>query len=193
GRPGRPAARRQGARIAAPRLLVPRTRPPSAPGDRPRRGAAHGVLGQHRRRKVPMIPMFRSLRRESRPTPVPRPDLRALGPRTLGDLLAPAAVEVTRDALRLERQYARTLVVTGYPRSVGPGWLAPLLSIEAPIEVSMHVAPLDSGPVQSALARKLVQLESSRRLADRGGRLADPERETAFADAEQLRDAVQRG
>jgi len=102
-------------------------------------------------------------------------------------------VEVSRDALRLERQYTRTLIVTGYPRSVGPGWLAPLLNFDAPIEVSIHVAPRESGPVQSALARKLVQLESSRRLADRGGRLADPERETAFADAEHLRDALQRG
>ena len=118
---------------------------------------------------------------------------RAARERTLADLLAPAAVEVTRDALRLERQYARTLVVSGYPRSVGPGWLAPLCNFPEPIEVSMHIAPLESGPVQALLARKLVQLESSRRLADRGGRLADPERETALADAEQLRDALQRG
>jgi len=35
----------------------------------------------------------------------------ALGKRTLADLLAPAAVEVARDHLRLEYQYARVLVL----------------------------------------------------------------------------------
>ena len=40
------------------------------------------------------------------------------GTRSLADLLAPAAVEVTRDHLRLEYQYARVLVVVGYPRTV---------------------------------------------------------------------------
>ena len=45
----------------------------------------------------------------------------ARGARTLADLVAPAAVEVARDHLRLEAQHARVLAVTGYPRTVGPG------------------------------------------------------------------------
>src|SRR5207253_10841557 len=36
-------------------------------------------------------------------------------------------------------------------------------------------------------------LHSSRLLEARGGRLADPEREVAYEDAERLRDALQRG
>ena len=43
------------------------------------------------------------------------------------------------------------------------------------------------------LSHKLVQLQSSRLVDVRGGRLADPEREVAFEDAERLRDALQRG
>ncbi|MCC6177290.1 MAG: ATP-binding protein [Chloroflexi bacterium] len=39
----------------------------------------------------------------------------------------------------------------------------------------------------------MVQLHSSRLLEARGGRLADPEREVAYEDAERLRDALQRG
>jgi len=54
----------------------------------------------------------------------------ALGTRSLADLLAPAAVEVARDHLRLEYQYARVLAVVGYPRTVVPGWLTPLLELE---------------------------------------------------------------
>ncbi len=117
----------------------------------------------------------------------------ALGARSLADLIAPAAMEVARDHVRLEQQYSRVLAVTGYPRAVGPGWLDPLLNFADPLEVSLHVAPLDSRHVVSALTRKLVALHSSRTLADRQGRLSDPERETAYEDAERLRDALQRG
>src|SRR5947209_4238122 len=117
----------------------------------------------------------------------------ALGTRSLADLLAPAAVEVARDHVRLEYQYARALVVVGYPRTVAPGWLTPLLEFEHPIEVSFHVHPLETSSIVKLLGHKLVQLQSSRLVDSRSGRLADPEREVAFEDAERLRDALQRG
>src|SRR5215472_17947882 len=117
----------------------------------------------------------------------------ALGTRTLADLLAPAAVEIARDHLRLEYQYARVMVVVGYPRTVVPGWLTPLLEFEHPIEVSLHVHPLETASVVKLLGHKLVQLQSSRLVDLHSGRLADPEREVAFEDAERLRDALQRG
>ena len=125
----------------------------------------------------------------------PSPDERRFeaGTRTVADLIAPASVEVRRDALRLDHGYARTLVITGYPRSVYPGWLAPLTGFGEPIEVSMHVHPLETAPVVTALSRKLVQLHSSRLHDGRAGRLEDPERETAYEDAERLRDSLQRG
>lgn len=117
----------------------------------------------------------------------------AQGIRSVADLIAPAAVEVSRDHLRLDTQFARTLVVTGYPRTVSPGWLAPLIDFEEPIELSLHLHPLKTAQMVSTLSHKLVQLHSSRLLAARGGRLPDPEREVAYEDAERLRDALQRG
>ncbi|MDQ2743482.1 MAG: ATP-binding protein, partial [Chloroflexota bacterium] len=117
----------------------------------------------------------------------------ARGIRSVADLIAPAAVEVARDHLRLDTQFARTLVVTGYPRTVSPGWLAPLIDFEEPIELSLHLHPLQTAQMVSTLSHKLVQLHSSRLLAARGGRLPDPEREIAYEDAERLRDALQRG
>ncbi len=117
----------------------------------------------------------------------------AIGTRSLADLVAPAVLEVARDHVRLDYQYARTLAVTGYPRSVGSGWLQPLIDFEEPIELSLHLLPLETGQTVRALTHKMVQLHSSRLLEARGGRLADPEREVAYEDAERLRDALQRG
>jgi conjugal transfer ATP-binding protein TraC len=117
----------------------------------------------------------------------------ALGTRSLADLVAPAAVQVARDYLRLEYQYARVLAVVGYPRTVAAGWLSPLIEFEHPIELSVHIHPLETASVVKLLGHKLVQLQSSRLVDLRSGRLADPEREVAVEDAERLRDALQRG
>ena len=72
----------------------------------------------------------------------------ALGERSVADLVAPAAVEVARDHLRLDAQYARTLVVTGYPRSVNPGWLSPLIDFEEALELSLHRSPPPPAPAR---------------------------------------------
>jgi hypothetical protein len=117
----------------------------------------------------------------------------AAGTRSLADLIAPGAVEVARDHLRLDREYARVLAVTGFPRTVCPGWLGPLTEAGEPLELSLHVRPLDGSRMVAALTRQMTRLHSSRLLDDRSGRLADPEREVAFEDAERLRDALQRG
>ena len=77
------------------------------------------------------------------------------GTRGIADLVAPAAVEVGRSHLRLDSQYVRTLVVVGYPRTVSPGWLSPLIDFEAPLEISLHVYPLESAAMIRALREAL--------------------------------------
>src|SRR3979409_2110038 len=84
----------------------------------------------------------------------------ALGTRSLADLLAPAAVEVARDHVRLEYQYARVLVFVGYPRSAARGCLTPCLDFEHPLEVSFHVHPQETASIVNLLSHKLVQLQS---------------------------------
>ncbi len=133
------------------------------------------------------------IQRKDRPKVGPDEERFILGTRSVADLVAPAAVEVERGHIRLDAQYARTLIVVGYPRTVSPGWLSPLIDFEEPLEISLHAYPLETGQMVTALSHKMVQLHSSRLLAARDGRLADPEREVAYEDAERLRDALQRG
>ncbi len=177
-----PAGRARWATPTPRRHAAPPTTPPASPAGagpgvaRPRRG--FGWPGPRRAPLPPAVAVEAEVAR---------------GGRAVADQIAPTAVRVAPDHLQLEGQYVRTLAVTGYPRTVGPGWLAPLVELDAPLELSVHVAPLETAPAVRRLSHRLVQLESSRRLAARGGRLPDPERETATADVERLRDALQRG
>ncbi len=115
------------------------------------------------------------------------------GADTVLDRLAPAAVEIKRDALHVDNLWMRALAVTGYPRSVTPGWLAILIDLDQPFELSLHIRPLSSRAMIRQLTSRMVALHSSRLLDQRHGRLPDPEREVAYSDMERLRDALQRG
>jgi hypothetical protein len=118
----------------------------------------------------------------------------ALGTRTLADLIAPAGVEVRRDHLQLDAHYARVLAVTGYPRTVTAGWLAPLVEeLDMPLELSQHIRPLASADMVHSLGVQIARLESSRRVDVLAQRIADPERDIGLEDAEHLRNALQRG
>jgi hypothetical protein len=112
---------------------------------------------------------------------------------TLSDLLAPASVELARDDLRLDDEYARVLAVVGYPRHVYPGWLDRLIDLDEPLDLVLHLDPRDSTAMVRRLSRRLVELHSSRLLDQRRGRLSDAEREVAYGDVERLRDRLQRG
>ncbi len=116
-----------------------------------------------------------------------------LGTRSLPDLIAPAAIETERAQLLLNRSHVRVLALTEYPRYVHPNWLSNLIDFDQPLDLTLHVEPLESAAAIRSLTHKLVELQSSRMLDARSGKIASVEREVAYEDIERLRDALQRG
>src|SRR6185437_13148484 len=103
-------------------------------------------------------------------TALPTPDLLPLA-----DLLAPASVEVFRDALRIENTWVRGLTVTAFPREVFDGWLAPLLLHDDLAEISFFLHPRDTAPMLRQLKRRRSGYVSMRHFQQRQGRLSEPE------------------
>jgi type IV secretory pathway VirB4 component len=115
------------------------------------------------------------------------------GTRSVVDLVAPAAIEASRSHLMLDGRYARVLALAEYPRYVHPNWLGRLIDLDQPLDLSLHLEPLDSVAAVRRLTHRLVELQSSRLLDARSGKIASAEREVAYEDVERLRDALQRG
>ncbi|MPZ49764.1 MAG: conjugal transfer protein TraC [Dehalococcoidia bacterium] len=115
------------------------------------------------------------------------------GTRSLADAVAPAAVEASRSHLVVEGCWVRVLGLVEYPRYVYANWLGRLVDFDAPLDISLHLEPLDSGATIRQLTHKLVEFQSSRLLDARSGKIASAEREVAYEDVERLRDALQRG
>ena len=72
-------------------------------------------------------------------------------------LLRPSAIEIRPRDLVLGDGYCRTFAVTGYPREVGLGWLAPLLSDPGRLDVALHVEPIAPELAASGLRRQLAR------------------------------------
>jgi type IV secretory pathway VirB4 component len=115
------------------------------------------------------------------------------GTRSVADVVSPAGLDAARSHLLLDGRYLRILGLAEYPRYVYPNWLGRLVDFDAPLDISLHVDPLDSGTTVRQLTHRLVEFQSSRMLDARSGKIASAEREVAYEDVERLRDALQRG
>ena len=93
---------------------------------------------------------------------------------------------MTRDAICLEGEYARALAVTGFPREVSPGWLAPLLLHDDIADIVFHLHPQKNASMLRQLLRRKNIYQSSRRVNLRQGRLEDPETQVAEQDVDGL-------
>lgn len=108
-------------------------------------------------------------------------------------MLGPDSVEVHPRRIRVGDTWCQTLAVTGFPREVGPGWLAPLLGYPGPIDVSLSVEPIPNDVAAGHLRRQRARFESTRRIESLKNRLSDPELDVAAADAAEMASAIARG
>lgn len=108
-------------------------------------------------------------------------------------LLGPSSVEVFPRRLRCGDTWSETVVVTGYPRQVKPGWLQPLLSYPGAADVVLHVEPFPSQLAADRLRRQLARLESTRRMDEQHSKLPDPTLEAAVEDTADLAARLARG
>src|SRR5258708_6505980 len=115
------------------------------------------------------------------------------GLNTLRDLIAPSAFRVTQNSVEVSGKLARTFFVLSYPRFISVDWLAPIISLDVPMDMSMFIYPMDTEEIMKKLRNKVGQVESSMRMGQEKGKVRDPMMETALQDIEGLRDRLQQG
>ncbi|WP_433498809.1 VirB4 family type IV secretion system protein [Sphaerimonospora sp. CA-214678] len=107
--------------------------------------------------------------------------------------IGPDSVEVRPRHLHVRDGLCATLVIAGFPREVGPGWLEPLLAYAGRLDVSVHIEPVPSLLAADRLRKQLARLESGLRANQEHGRLLDPGAEAAAEDAQELMSKIARG
>ncbi len=115
------------------------------------------------------------------------------GLNTMRDLIAPSAIRINQNNLEISGKFARTYFVLSYPRYISVNWLAPIISLDSPMDMSMFVYPINTEEIMKKLRNKVGRLESDIAMNQEKGNVRDPMLETALGDIENLRDKLQQG
>lgn len=115
------------------------------------------------------------------------------GVNTLRDLIAPSAFRVSQNSVEVSGKLARSFFVMSYPRFISVDWLAPIISLDTPMDMAMYIYPMDTAEIMKKLRSKVGQVEASMRVSQEKGNVRDPMMETAYQDIEGLRNKLQQG
>ncbi|MEK7565733.1 MAG: ATP-binding protein [Patescibacteria group bacterium] len=117
----------------------------------------------------------------------------ATGMVSVKDVIAPAAIEVDFDNVKVGDTYYRTLFIAGYPRFVSANWLAPLINFDHSMDVSMFVYPVESKDILANLKRKIAEMEATIESDIKAGKVIDPGVQVALDDALALQEQLAKG
>lgn len=115
------------------------------------------------------------------------------GVTALRDFIAPSSIEFNSTHFQLGTRIARTYYIYGFPRQVFTGWLSSMVNMDEVMDMSMFIYPVESQVVLENLRKKVSQLEAGLQIDAEKGKVRDPGKQVAIADAEEMRDKLQVG
>lgn len=110
---------------------------------------------------------------------------------TLLDFIAPPAIKVGPNYIKIGEKLARSYFVFSFPRYLSTGWLSPIVNLDVPMDLSIFLHPIDTGLVLKQLRKKVTEIQSEIMEREEKGLIRDPVLETAYRDVETLRDKLQ--
>lgn len=112
---------------------------------------------------------------------------------TIRDIIAPAGFVATPDHLQLGGIYARTIFVYTYPQYLDTNWLSTVINFSATLDISMFIAPEDSGIANQKLEKQFARLESSRQIREEKNLVRDPSLDLALQNIDEMRQNIAQG
>ena len=109
----------------------------------------------------------------------------------LKDIIAPAALQVNPNNLRLGDKLTRTFFVFSYPRFLSTNWFSPVINMDKVFDISIFIHPIDTSDVLRKLQKKVAEVQSQIHMREEKGLVRDPVLDTAYQDVEDLRDKLQ--
>ncbi|MDP2669124.1 MAG: ATP-binding protein [bacterium] len=109
----------------------------------------------------------------------------------LKDVIAPSALEISANYVRLGEKLARTLFVFSFPRILTTNWFSPIINMDKVFDISMFIHPVDTAIILRKMQRKVAEVQSQIHMRQEKGLVRDPILDTAYQDLEDLRDKLQ--
>ncbi len=109
----------------------------------------------------------------------------------LQDIIAPAALEINSNYLRIGDKVARTIFIISYPRFLALNWFSPVVNLDKIFDISIFVQPIETSTVLRQLQKKVAEVQSQIHMREEKGLVRDPILDTAYQNLETLRDQLQ--
>lgn len=123
--------------------------------------------------------------------PVLPKDIYQSGVLELQDIIAPSALRVEPNQLRLGEKIARTFYVISYPRFLSDSWFAPIINLDKIFDISITIHPLATEQILRKLQKKVAEVQSQISISEERGLVRNPVLDTAYQDIENLRNQLQ--
>lgn len=117
----------------------------------------------------------------------------ASGMVTTKDLIAPEAIEVDFNHIKVGERYHRTLFIAGYPRFVAANWLSPLINFDYSLDISMFIYPIEGKAIMDDLYRKITEMEAEIMSDMKQGKIASINTQIQLEDARSLQEQLAQG
>lgn len=109
------------------------------------------------------------------------------------DIIAPGALEVDTDFIRIGNKYYRTMFTVINRRFVEINWLSSLINFDASQTISMYIYPSDGKEILDDLRRKITEMEAELTTDIQRGRIVNPATQAKLEDALNLQADLVKG
>ena len=110
---------------------------------------------------------------------------------TLRDIIAPSALEVTSNYIKIGTKYAKTIFIFTYPKYLASNWFSPIINMRQPMDVSFFIHPYRTEKVMKTLQGQITSITAEMMEREEKGLIRDPMLEAAHQNIEDLRDKLQ--
>ena len=109
----------------------------------------------------------------------------------ISDIIAPSAIEISQNYIKLGERIVKTFFVFSYPRYLSTAWLSPIINSDIPMNISFFLHPVESGTILKQLMKRVTEVQSEIIEREEKGLIRDPVLEIGYRDLETLRDKIQ--
>lgn len=107
------------------------------------------------------------------------------------DIIAPSAIEVSSNFLKIGERLAKTYFIFSFPRYLSAAWSSSVINLAVPLDIAIHIHPIETGPILRQLRKRVTEVQAEVMEREEKGLVREPELEIAYRDLEELRDRLQ--
>jgi type IV secretory pathway VirB4 component len=109
---------------------------------------------------------------------------------TAKDIIAPSSIYLGSGFLRVGKRFTRSYFVFSFPRYLSTVWLSPVINLDVPLDIGIHIYPYSSEEVLKQIRKKITEVLAEIHEREEKGLIREPQLEIAYRDLEELREKL---